>query len=138
MKMIISLSVILHYVQYCHPNLKMSSRYKVMCGCECCISAKSMHSSLLSWCSCCLKKLRISVEMLKKEGLGKKKICIYDTYKNIFMPHGRHISTKSYDMVKAAICAYSQSDHALPRWKCVLRCCAKCPISRGTVTMDST
>ena len=27
---------------------KMSARYKVMCGCECCISAKSIHSSLLS------------------------------------------------------------------------------------------
>ena len=27
----------------------MTSRYKVMCGCECCISAKIMHSSLLSW-----------------------------------------------------------------------------------------
>ena len=34
MKMIISLSVIPHYVHYCHPNFKMSSRYKVMCGCE--------------------------------------------------------------------------------------------------------
>ena len=32
------------------PQLKqMSARYKVMCGCECCISAKSIHSSLLSW-----------------------------------------------------------------------------------------
>ena len=32
------------------PQLKkMSSRYKVMCGCECCISAKSMHLTLLSW-----------------------------------------------------------------------------------------
>ena len=31
------------------PQLKqMSARYKIMCGCECCISAKSMHSSLLS------------------------------------------------------------------------------------------
>ena len=28
---------------------KMSARYKVMCGCECCISAKSIHSSWLSW-----------------------------------------------------------------------------------------
>ena len=27
------------------PQLKkMSTRYKVMCGCECCISAKSIHS----------------------------------------------------------------------------------------------
>ena len=32
------------------PQLKKTSaRYKVMCGCECCICAKSIHSSLLSW-----------------------------------------------------------------------------------------
>ena len=32
------------------PQLKqMSARYKVMCGCECCIYAKSIHSSFLSW-----------------------------------------------------------------------------------------
>ena len=32
------------------PQLKkMSARYKIMCGCEYCISAKSIHSSLLSW-----------------------------------------------------------------------------------------
>ena len=28
---------------------QISAQYKVMCGCECCISAKSIHSSLLSW-----------------------------------------------------------------------------------------
>ena len=43
------------------------------------------------------------------------------------MPHGRHIYAKSYDMVRAKMCANSQSDHALPHWKCVLRCCAQCP-----------
>ena len=32
------------------PQLKQNSaRYKVMYGCECCISDKSIHSSLLSW-----------------------------------------------------------------------------------------
>ena len=31
------------------PQLKqIPARYKVMCGCECCISAKSIHSSFLS------------------------------------------------------------------------------------------
>ena len=30
-------------------------------------------------------------------------------------------------MEKASMCAYSQSDHTLPHWKCVLRCCAKRP-----------
>ena len=32
------------------PQLKqMSTRYKVMCGSECCISAQSIHLLLLSW-----------------------------------------------------------------------------------------
>ena len=43
------------------------------------------------------------------------------------MPHGRHIYAKAYDMEKATMCAYSQSDHALPHWKCVLQCCAQYP-----------
>ena len=31
------------------PQFKNVSAYKVMCGCECCISDKSIHPSLLSW-----------------------------------------------------------------------------------------
>ena len=42
------------------------------------------------------------------------------------MPHGRHIYAKAYDMEKDTICAYPQSDHVLPHWKYVLRCCADC------------
>ena len=30
-------------------------------------------------------------------------------------------------MEKAKICAKSHSNHVLPHWKCVLRCCAQCP-----------
>ena len=41
------------------PQLKqMSARYKIICGCECCISAKSIHSSLISWRDRYLKKLK--------------------------------------------------------------------------------
>ena len=43
------------------------------------------------------------------------------------MPHGRHIYAKSYDMEKAKMCTYPQSDHALPHWKFVLRLSAKFP-----------
>ena len=28
---------------------KMSAHYKIMCGCECCTSTKSIHSPLLYW-----------------------------------------------------------------------------------------
>ena len=43
------------------------------------------------------------------------------------MPCGRHIHAKEYDTEKATICANSESDHVLPHWKCVLRCCAQFP-----------
>ena len=58
---------------------------------------------------------------------GDKTHHIYETYKNTVMPHGRHIYSKASEMVNATMCAYPQSDHALPHWKCVLRCCANCP-----------
>ena len=47
--------------------------------------------------------------MLKKEGLGKKQIHIYETYKNMVMPYGRHIYAKVSDMPKATMCAYPHS-----------------------------
>ena len=62
--------------------------------------------------------------MLKIEALGKNKIRIYGTYKNKVMRNGRRIHAKSYDMAKATMCAYSQSDNTLTHWKYVLRCCA--------------
>ena len=43
------------------------------------------------------------------------------------MPHKRHIYAKASDMAKATMCAYPQSDNALPHCKCVFRCCSRCP-----------
>ena len=41
------------------PQLKMmNSQYKVMCGCECFISAKSMHCYLLKCSDCRLKHIK--------------------------------------------------------------------------------
>ena len=42
------------------------------------------------------------------------------------IPHARHIYVKAADMVQAIMCTYYHYDHALPHWKCVLRCCADC------------
>ena len=52
---------------------------------------------------------------------------ISETYKNTVMPHGRHIYANTSDMANTTICTYHQYEHAPPHWKCVLRCCAKCP-----------
>ena len=43
------------------------------------------------------------------------------------MPYGRHIYSKSSDIANATMSTYPQSNHALPHWKLVLRCCADCP-----------
>ena len=47
------------------PQLKqMSARYKIMCGCECCIYAKSIHSSFISWSDRYLKKIKDKSKMI--------------------------------------------------------------------------
>ena len=105
----------------------MSARYKFMCGCECCIYDKSIHSSLLSWRDRYLKKLKDKIQNAQIRRSGEKAHHIYITYKNTVMPHGRHIYAKESDMANATMCAYPHSDNALTHWKCVLRCCSECP-----------
>ena len=54
------------------PQLKqMSARYKIMCDCECCISDKSIHSSLLSWRDRYLKNSRIKGKNLLQSNQTK-------------------------------------------------------------------
>ena len=73
-----------------------------------------------------MKTLKDKSQNAQSRRSGDKAHHIYDTYKNIVMPHGRHIYDKAYDMENATMCAYIQSDHALTHWKCVLRCCSDC------------
>ena len=60
-----------------------------------------------------LKKLKDRSQNAQNRKSGEKENCIYETYRNTFILHGHHIYAKSYDMEKATICAYTQSDHAL-------------------------
>ena len=98
-----------------------------MCGCECCISAKIIYSSLLSWHDRYLEKLKVKIQKSKSRKSSERAHQIYETYKNKVMPHGRHIYAKTSDMENVTMCTYPHPDHALPHWKCLLRCCAKCP-----------
>ena len=85
-----------------------------------------MNSSLISWRDRYLKIKDLSKYAQNRKSGGEKNH-IYETYKNTVMPHWSHIYNKTYDRAKATMCAYSQTDHALPHWKGVLRCCAKFP-----------
>ena len=74
------------------PQLKkMSSRYKVVCGCECFISAKGIHSSLFSWRDRYFEKLKDQSQNSQNKKSGEKSNRIYETYKNTVMPHGIYI-----------------------------------------------
>ena len=103
----------------------MSARYKIMCGCECFIYVKTIHSLLLSWSDRYLKKIKYQSQNAQSRRSVEKAHHIYTKYKNTVIPHGRHIYTKSSDMVNATMCTYPQSNHALPYLKFVLRCCSE-------------
>ena len=55
------------------PQLKqMSARYKIMCGCECCISDKSIHSSLTYWRDRYLKQFKDQSQNSQSRRSGEK------------------------------------------------------------------
>ena len=81
---------------------------------------------MLSWRDRYLKKLKYQSQNAQSRRYGEKAHHIYTTYKNTVMPHGIHIYAKASDMANAKMCTYPQSEHSLPHWKCVLRCCAEC------------
>ena len=66
-----------------------------MCGCECCISSKSMHSSLLSWHENFLKNWRIKSVMYKKEGMAKCPI-VYLRYIKLLTYHIKSICFRQH------------------------------------------
>ena len=70
------------------PQLKNSERHKVMCGCECCIYVKSIHSLLLSWRDRYFKKFKDQSQNAQNRISVEESNCLYETYKNTFMPHG--------------------------------------------------
>ena len=82
---------------------------------------------MLSWRDRYLKKLKDQSQNAQSRRSGAKTHHIYETYKSTVMPHGRHIYAKSSDIANGTMCTNPHSDHALPHWKCVLRCCSDSP-----------
>ena len=105
----------------------MSAWYKVMCVCECCISAKSMHSSLLPWRDFHLRNLNDLNQNSQNRRYDEMDNLIFYTYKKYVMPHGFHIYATVAEMYMKIMCAYPPYQHALSHWKCVLVCCSNLP-----------
>ena len=97
-----------------------------MCGCECCIYAKSMHSYLLTWYDCRMKQPKDISHNSQNRSYGEIPSRIFETYKNAVRPHGCHIYNTSVDMAMVTMCHCTYAHHGIPHWKFVLRCCDKC------------
>ena len=69
----------------------MTDQYKVTCGCECCISAKIMRSSLLKWRDLRFKQLKDRSHNAQNRRSGELSSRLFETYKNSARPHGCHI-----------------------------------------------
>ena len=86
------------------PQLKQTSaHYNIICGCECCISTKGIHASLISWRDRYLKKLKDKSQNAQSRRSYEKSHLIYEIYENTVMPHGRHIYAKTSDTENATM-----------------------------------
>ena len=61
----------------------ISARYKVVYGCECLISDKSIHSSLLSWSDIYLRNIKNLSQNAQNRRSGEKANHLFDTYKTL-------------------------------------------------------
>ena len=74
----------------------MSSPYKVMCGCDCCISAQNIHSCLLTWRYRHMIQLKDQIHNSQNKRCGEIESRIIETYKNVLRPHVCNIHKKNH------------------------------------------
>ena len=106
----------------------MTSQYTFMCGFECCISAKSIHSSLLTWRYHNLKQLKDVSHNAQNIRSGEISSHIFETYNKAAWTHGFHIYVTAENMSMAKIYPCTSKHHGIPNWKCVFCCCDEFPI----------
>ena len=62
-----------------------------MCGCECCIYAKSMHSYFLTWRDSHINHLKDRIYHAQNTRSGGLSSRVFEIYRNSVVPHGCHI-----------------------------------------------
>ena len=82
------------------------TRYKVICGCECCISATSINLLLLSWHDIYLRKLKDLSKNSHNRRSNENSNIIFETYKNYVMPYERQIYATAAYTAMDTMCAY--------------------------------
>ena len=96
-----------------------------MCGCECCISSKIIHSSPLTWRDHHLKNLIYRSYNAQSKKSGEISIHIFETYNNTVRPNRYYVYNSAEDMATEKMCRCTSKHNGIPKWKGVLRCYAK-------------
>ena len=99
-----------------------------MWGYDCCISAKIMHSCLLTCNDRRVKHLKDRSHNAQNRRSGEISSRIFETYNNYVRPHGCHIYNTGADMSMATMCPCTSKHHGIPHCKFVLCCSDKFPI----------
>ena len=66
----------------------ISAHYKVICGCECCVSSKVMHTSLLSWQEIYLNRRKDLSQNAQNRRSGEMYNILFKTYKTLWWSMG--------------------------------------------------
>ena len=91
------------------------------------MSAKIIHSSLLTWRNCCLKHLKYRIHNAQNRRSGEISSCIFETYNNAVQPHGCHIYNTAADMTMGKMYPCISKHHGFLHCKFLLRCCENFP-----------
>ena len=109
-------------------NIKpMSKQKRLLCGCESCITADLLQSSLNAWRQKHLKRLEHVMNSRSRLRLGATYIYRWNRYKDQAFPGGNVLHTKASRAAFSTMCPFPVENIDIPKWHCVLKCCRNCP-----------
>ena len=111
------------------PNyIKLTSNInEITCGCETCISAMLLQLDLNKWRWSQQAKLdKLYINSASNRLLQRSKIGFIE-YKHQTFPNISHINLKACDATSSYHCNSPITGSKIPKWDCILECCANCP-----------
>jgi len=109
---------------------RATERHKQMCGCEICITVRSLQQTLNAWRKRHINNLKNELHSIldpQCKQLAKTRLEEYQNH--VLRPGNKSWHERPSDAVKEIQCP-AIDGIGLPKWKCVLRRCDQCPAYR--------
>ena len=109
------------------PQLRrMTASHKQMCGCEKCLSIRSLQQSLNAWRFRYLRQLGDKANSLPEGEARQLALARLEDYRSAVLVDGKAIHPKPKFALKSIQCL-NVNNFNYPHWNCVLRRCSVCP-----------